>query len=296
MEAVQVRGGSRPVLTVVADSPKFSALPHEVIRDTRLSRDARLLYAVLQMHWWQGAESYASHAEMAAEMGCSLSGIRRYLDELIAVGLIEERPCGIRRAKVYIRLPIRQNDGIERASNASGVNDCGPSNASKPTGQYVKTDSSNASKTTHSYKKTPEKKTPEEDSPPTGEGAAVAADPPAPKATDAQKRAAARAKATPCPDEFPLTDRHLAYAAEFGFDAEQALEHTARFLAHHRFKGTKGVDWYAGWQGWIRRQREIDNERASRAPSHRSTQTPQQPSAPRPGSLAARTKSERFGG
>jgi hypothetical protein len=99
---------------------------------------------------------------MAGEMGCSLSGIRRYLDELIAAGLIAERLAGTRRAKVYVRIPIRQNRCIEDSVNASWVTDCGPSNTSKPEVQYVKTDDSNTSETTYSYKKTPEEKKKEE--------------------------------------------------------------------------------------------------------------------------------------
>ena len=63
----------RPRLTVVKDAgATYSALPHEIMRDTSLSRDARLLYAVLQSHWWQNGESWASHAEMAEEMACSI--------------------------------------------------------------------------------------------------------------------------------------------------------------------------------------------------------------------------------
>lgn len=153
----------RPRLTVVTDrAATYSALPHSIMRDTSLSRDARLLYAILQGHWWQGAESYASHAVMAEEMGCSLSGIRRYLDELIEAKLIAESLAGSRRAKVYTRLPIRQNDGIETVVNTSQTTYCGASNTSKPEIQYVKNDDSNTSKTGYSYKKTPVKKTLEE--------------------------------------------------------------------------------------------------------------------------------------
>ncbi len=182
--ATQNRGHLH-VVDAPAGSPKFSALPHEIIRDASLSRDARLLYAVLQMHWWQGTESYASHAEMAAEMGCSLSGIRRYLDELIGAGLIAEGLAGSRRAKIYIRLPIRQNDGIEEVVNTQEMTDCEPSNTSKPEGQSVKTGRVNRSKPTHSYKKTPVKKTPEEDLQPT----AVDGDASAPPATAAMDQA-----------------------------------------------------------------------------------------------------------
>lgn len=162
--AEYLAGRERPRLTVIRDSsaqrPKFSALPHAVLFSD-LSDGAVRLYAVLQSHWWQDAESCASHAVMAKEMGCSLSGIRRHLDELIAAGLIAERPSGSRRGKVYSRLPIRQNEGIDDVVNTSQATDWEPSNTSKPEIQYVKIDDSNTSKTGYSYKKTPVKKTPE---------------------------------------------------------------------------------------------------------------------------------------
>jgi hypothetical protein len=177
---------ARPRLTVVTDgATTYSPLPHDLMRDTRLSRDARLLYAILQSHWWQSGECYASHATLAAEMGCSLSGIRRYLDELIRVDAIEERPAGPRRAKSYRPHPFRTDapsSGHHNTSpmthypppNTSSVEDCGPSNTSKPEVQYVTSGDSNTSPVADSYKKTPEKTLDEDLHPPGVDGDASA--------------------------------------------------------------------------------------------------------------------------
>lgn len=233
----------------VVDAPKFSALPHVVIRDTSLSRDARLLYSVLQMYWWQEGECTASHETLAADMGCSERGLRRYLDELLAAKLIVESAAGVRRSKVYTPASIGQKQPIEEGVNKTPVSDWNTVNRTKPTVQSDKTDTGNRTPLSDSKKKTPVKKTQEEDLPPTGVVvAAVAADQPA--IEDAKPK---KSKATACPETFPLDAKHFEYAASLGLSEAQARSETSKFLAHHKFKGTRGVDWYAGWQGWMRR-------------------------------------------
>jgi hypothetical protein len=77
---------------------------------------------------------------------------------------------------------------------------------------------------------------------------------------------AKKSSETPCPSEFPLDERHYAYAAERGFDRARTEAITAAFLKHHRFKGTLGSDWFSGWQGWVDRQVGIDLRDQQRAP------------------------------
>lgn len=239
----------------VVDAPKFSALPHEVLFNQSLSRDAVVLYAILQSHWWQGGECWASHAVLATEMRCGLRSLRTYLDELIAAGVITETASGNRRAKVYAP-----------TSNTSKLADCKPSNRQKTTIQSAKNDTSNTSKLADSYKKTQKKKTQEEDIPPIGGSAAVAADQPAIEEAKPKK-----SRATTCPETFPLEAKHIEYAAGLGLTEAQARSETSKFLAHHRFKGTRGVDWYAGWQNWMRRSVEYG-----------ATTRTNEPAAPKP--------------
>jgi len=69
----------------------------------------------------------------------------------------------------------------------------------------------------------------------------------------ARKRAEAKPRNTPVPDDFPITDAMREYFDRKGVpgDIEDVTEH---FLTHHRAKGTKHVDWYAAWQLWCRNQ------------------------------------------
>lgn len=255
---------------------RFSALPHDVIRDSRLSASARLLVAVLQMYGWQGAEITASHATLAADMGCGLKSLRGYLDELIGAGIVTERDAGVRRQKVYTLTFNTSKTTHCPPVNTSETTDCTGSNAQILPVQCVVLDDFNTSKTTHSKKKTPEKKTKEEDVPPSGVGVAAA---PQPATTEPK---ASKARGTRCPETFDLTEKHLAYADTLGFSPEQARAETDKFLAHHRFKGTVGVDWYAGWQNWLRKAVTFAQQRPS---------TPQRNGSIPPGSASKQMSS-----
>lgn len=165
----------RPRLTVIKDgAAPYSPLPHDILRDTDLSRDARLLYAILQSYWWQTGECFASHETLAADMACSTRMLRKYLDELIRAKKITERAAGARRAKLYAPCSIGTVVPIE-ASNEKQGSDWDGVNRNFSTGQSEKIDTANTSKSSDSYKKTPEKKTLEEDLPPTVVVAAAAA-------------------------------------------------------------------------------------------------------------------------
>ena len=91
----------RPGHLRVVDEPQFAPFPAAVLTDTRLSTGARLLYAVMQLHWWQGGECWASHSTMAAQVGCKERMIRYYIRELVALGYITERRRGRGQAKAY---------------------------------------------------------------------------------------------------------------------------------------------------------------------------------------------------
>lgn len=168
--AIYEPAAARPRLTVVRDGGvqgRFSALPHDIIRNTGISRDARLLVSVLLMYGWQGSEITASHATLAADMGCGLKSLRGYLDELIEAQIVIEHDAGVRRQKVY-RLTVNTLKTAHwETVNTAETADCQPSNAQFLPVQSVVLDASNTSKTTDSKKKTPEKKTKEIDTAPT---------------------------------------------------------------------------------------------------------------------------------
>lgn len=85
---------------------RYVPLPWEVLTDGDLSLGARLLYGILQGHWGQGGECWASHPTLAEEMGVSARQLQRYLDELLARELIAARHHGRGQGKAY--RPTRQ--------------------------------------------------------------------------------------------------------------------------------------------------------------------------------------------
>jgi len=83
----------------------FTPLPNAVLLDARLSRDARLLYALLQYHARGDGRCFPSHATLAAELGGGETALRAYLRELIDAGLVGQRRRGQGRTNMYVLLP-----------------------------------------------------------------------------------------------------------------------------------------------------------------------------------------------
>ena len=82
----------------------FTPLPNQVLLDARLSRDARLLYALLQYHARGDGRCFPSHATLAAELDGGETALRAYLRELIEAGLVAQRLRGQGRTNMYILL------------------------------------------------------------------------------------------------------------------------------------------------------------------------------------------------
>jgi hypothetical protein len=68
--------------------------------------------------------------------------------------------------------------------------------------------------------------------------------------------------ATTIPDDFVLTTPMIKYAREkAGWNADSAKSEFESFRSHHKFKGTLGKDWVAGWQTWVGMGIKFANER-----------------------------------
>jgi hypothetical protein len=242
----------------VIDGPKFSALPHAILYDERLTNGEVVLYAALQAHWWQGGECWASHGTLARAARCSERQVQRYLRRLVTFGYIVERRRGQGQAKAYS--PVEHDTGV--ALNTTPTSPSAP-NTTPVSPQHDTGVALNTTPVSDRRRRIEEDSPKEEDT--IAFGAADATPEPAkPKATKE------RSKATLAPETFDLEERHIAYAAGLGFDEAAARRETDKFLAHHRFKGTRGVDWYAGWQNWMRRAVQYGAE----------TQQKQRPSMP----------------
>lgn len=131
----------RPRLTVVRDdgeSARYSALPHAVLFDKRLSAASVRLYAVLQSHWWKDGECYASHATLAEQMGVQERQIRRLIRELVAGEHITERPRGKGQAKAYAPVDTASQADKNDRLNGSEMSAFEYPKRTKMTGQQVK--------------------------------------------------------------------------------------------------------------------------------------------------------------
>lgn len=75
-------------------APGYAVAPNAVLRDARLSRDARLLYVVLDGHAGKSGRVRVGDAVVAAELGVSERSLYRYLAELVEVGLVSRKGTG----------------------------------------------------------------------------------------------------------------------------------------------------------------------------------------------------------
>jgi hypothetical protein len=70
-----------------------------------------------------------------------------------------------------------------------------------------------------------------------------------------EDRAARGKKPTrPMPDPFPMTVRHIEFAAKNGMVGRAAEYQFDRFKAHHGAKGSVFASWDQAWQTWVLNQ------------------------------------------
>jgi hypothetical protein len=79
----------------------FVLLPRAVLHASSLSRDARLLYAVLLSYAWQEGRCFPSHQRLKADLGCGINQVSTYLRELEDAGLVTRRRRGLGHSTVY---------------------------------------------------------------------------------------------------------------------------------------------------------------------------------------------------
>lgn len=82
----------------------FVQLPKQVLWASNLSRDAKLLYAVLLGYAWQEASCFPGYDRLSLDMGATRKIVRKYMQELEGVGLIAQKRRGLGRTNLY-RLP-----------------------------------------------------------------------------------------------------------------------------------------------------------------------------------------------
>ncbi len=80
--------------------------PYEVILRDDVSFRAQSIYRYLRYRQGKNESCYQSHKTMAAENNCSISTVKRAINELVAKGYIEKinrrRPNGSKTSNLYI--------------------------------------------------------------------------------------------------------------------------------------------------------------------------------------------------
>jgi hypothetical protein len=93
------------VNTLVIDDPVlahgFIQLPKLVLYATNVSRDAKLLYAVLLGYAWQEDNCFPGYKKLCTAMQASENMVRKYMRQLEAAGLISQRRRGLCKSNVY---------------------------------------------------------------------------------------------------------------------------------------------------------------------------------------------------
>jgi hypothetical protein len=85
----------------------FIQLPRLVLYARNLSRDAKLLYAVLLGYAWQEGRCFPGYHRLCEDMQASENAVRKYMRELEAVNLLRQRRRGLGKTNIYTLLDLR---------------------------------------------------------------------------------------------------------------------------------------------------------------------------------------------
>ncbi len=85
----------------------FIQLPKQILWASNLSRDAKILYAVLLGYAWEQDSCFPGYARLCGDMGASENMVRKYMRELEAVGLLSQRRRGLGKTNIYLLHDLR---------------------------------------------------------------------------------------------------------------------------------------------------------------------------------------------
>jgi Helix-turn-helix domain len=96
-----------------ASRPGFVKVPRAILLARGLSRDAKLLYAVLLAYAWQAGNCFPGAERLKEDLQCGINQVTHYLQELERAGLITVRRRGQGKTNVYTLhdLPSSPADG-----------------------------------------------------------------------------------------------------------------------------------------------------------------------------------------
>src|SRR5690348_8654943 len=97
--------------TLVVEDPTlyhgFVQLPKLVLYARNLSRDAKLLYAVLLGYAWQEQRCFPGYGRLCADLDASENAVRKWMRELENAHLTSQRRRGQGRTNVYLFNDLR---------------------------------------------------------------------------------------------------------------------------------------------------------------------------------------------
>jgi Helix-turn-helix domain len=79
----------------------FVLLPRTLLHAPGLSRDAKLLYAVLLSYAWQRGSCFPGYERLQHDLGCGVNQVTKYLRELVGAGLVTRRKRGQGKTTLY---------------------------------------------------------------------------------------------------------------------------------------------------------------------------------------------------
>ncbi|MBV9279693.1 MAG: helix-turn-helix domain-containing protein [Chloroflexi bacterium] len=85
----------------------FIQLPKLVLHARNLSRDAKLLFAILLSYAWQAARCFPGYRRLCEDMQASENMVRKYMRELEAVGLLSQKRRGLGKTNIYTLHDLR---------------------------------------------------------------------------------------------------------------------------------------------------------------------------------------------
>jgi hypothetical protein len=106
--AVREAPASDTILVEDASLPRgFVQLPKQVLYACNLSRDAKLLYAILLGYAWQEQRCFPGYQRLCADLDASENAVRTWMRELEDTHLISQRRRGQGRTNLYLFHDLR---------------------------------------------------------------------------------------------------------------------------------------------------------------------------------------------
>lgn len=102
----------------------FTQVPNFILTKGDISVGAKLAYAMLLKYAWDDDACFPGQARLATDMGSGERSVRRYLDELEKVGLLEIVQRGLGKTNLYRLFVIIQKPtmrGRRRSAKMAGL-------------------------------------------------------------------------------------------------------------------------------------------------------------------------------